>query len=164
MTTTFSLDARLAADTLPVGRFALSRLLLMNDATYPWLILVPERPEVSELFELDPADLAHLAAETTLVAQMLKGLVAADKINVAALGNVVAQFHVHVIARFATDPAWPAPVWGRAPARPYAGGQASAMLARITAALDALASAAATAPHPLGEAQRTAGSWQARAQ
>lgn len=164
MTTTFSLDARLAADTLPVGRFALSRLLLMNDATYPWLILVPERPEVSELFELDPADLAQLAAETTLVAQMLKGLVAADKINVAALGNVVAQLHVHVIARFATDPAWPAPVWGRAPARPYAGGEAASMLARITAALDALASAAAKAPCPLGEDQRTAGSWQARAQ
>jgi diadenosine tetraphosphate (Ap4A) HIT family hydrolase len=136
----------------------------MNDATYPWLILVPERPEVSELFELHPADLAHLAAETTLVAKLLKGLVAADKINVAALGNVVAQLHVHVIARFAADPAWPAPVWGRAAARPYAGGEAAAMLARITAALDALASAAAKAPRALGEDQPAAGSWQARAE
>lgn len=163
MTTTFSLDARLAADTLPVGRFALSRLLLMNDAAYPWLILVPERPKVSELFDLDPADLAHLAAETTLVAQMLKGLVAADKINVAALGNVVAQLHVHVVARFAADPAWPAPVWGRAPARAYGDAEAQAMLARITAALDALASAAREAPRPLGEDQPAAASWQAHA-
>ncbi|MDZ3837638.1 MAG: HIT family protein [Rhodospirillales bacterium] len=162
MTTTFSLDPRLAADTLPLGRFALSRLLLMNDATYPWLILVPERPGASELFDLDPADLARLAAETTLVAQMLKGLVVADKINVAALGNVVAQLHVHVIARFATDPAWPAPVWGRAPAKAYANAEARAMLARITAALDALASAA-KAHRPAGEDRAAASSWRPHA-
>ncbi|HRK95460.1 MAG TPA: HIT family protein, partial [Rhodospirillales bacterium] len=108
--TAFALDPRLAADTLPVGRFAVSRLLLMNDATYPWLILVPERAGISELFELDPADLEALVGETALVGRMLKALVAADKVNVAALGNVVSQLHVHVVARFATDPAWPGPV------------------------------------------------------
>jgi diadenosine tetraphosphate (Ap4A) HIT family hydrolase len=118
----------------------------MNDATYPWLILVPERPGISEVFELEAADLAALAAETALVTRMLKALVAADKINVAALGNVVAQLHVHVIARFAADPAWPAPVWGRAPARPYAADEAARMCGTVTAALAALAAAAAQRP------------------
>lgn len=143
--TSFALDPRLAADGLPLGRFALSRLLMMNDATYPWLILVPERPGISELFELAPADLAALTDETALIARMLKTLVGADKINVAALGNVVAQLHVHVIARFTTDPAWPAPVWGRAPASPYAADAASRMLAAVTSALDTLAATAAAA-------------------
>ncbi|MCU0895675.1 MAG: HIT family protein [Rhodospirillales bacterium] len=159
----FSLDARLAADTLPVGRFSLSRLLLMNDATYPWLILVPERPGVSEFFDLDPADVARLVAETTLVARMLKRLAQADKINVAALGNVVTQLHVHVVARFATDPAWPAPVWGRAPPRQYAGAEAWAMLTRTRAALDALASAAEAPPGPPGEDQAAAAGWRRHA-
>lgn len=134
--TAFALDPRLEADCLPVGRFALSRLLLMNDATYPWLILVPERPGISEVFELDAADRAALAGETALVAQTLKALSGAHKINIAALGNIVAQFHVHVIARFATDPAWPGPVWGRVPARPYAPDAAATLRHRIAAAFD----------------------------
>lgn len=159
MVTTFSLDPRLAADTLPVGRFALSRLLLMNDATYPWLILVPERPGASELFDLAAADLAVLAAETSLVARMLKRLAGADKVNVAALGNVVAQLHIHVIARSAADPAWPAPVWGRAPARPYTAGEAAGMLDRLAAALDALAPASAATPEPSPE-DRAAAAWR----
>ncbi len=137
--TPFTLDARLTEDCIPLGRFALSRLLLMNDATYPWLILVPERPDMRELFDLDAADQSALAAETALVARMLKTLCAADKINVAALGNVVAQLHIHVIARFAKDPAWPAPIWGHALPRPYAPDEAAGMRGRIAAALDALA-------------------------
>lgn len=139
--TDFVLDPRLAADCLPLGRFALCRLLLMNDATYPWLILVPERAKISEIFELGAADQAALAVETALVARMLKALCAADKINIAALGNVVAQLHIHVIARFTTDPAWPAPVWGRAAPRTYAADAAETMAARVTSALDALAAA-----------------------
>jgi diadenosine tetraphosphate (Ap4A) HIT family hydrolase len=94
---------------------------------------------------------------------MLKGLVAADKINVAALGNVVAQLHVHVIARFAADPAWPAPVWGRAPPQAYADADARAMLARTRAALGALASAAAEAPGAGGDDQAAAASWRPHA-
>lgn len=159
---TFVLDARLAADCLPVGRFGLSRLLLMNDAAYPWLILVPERPGISELFELDAADLATLAAETALVAGMLKALMTAEKINVAALGNVVAQLHVHVIARSTADPAWPAPVWGRTPARPYAAEAAAQMLNRIGSALQAL-SAAPAAGDPAAKAspaERVAATWR----
>jgi len=134
----FTLDPRLEADGLPVGWFSLSRLLLMNDATYPWLILVPERPGASEIFELSKRDQMALAAETALVARMLKTLCAADKINVAALGNVVAQLHVHVIARFRTDPAWPGPIWGRVPAAPYAPDAADNMRARVGDAIDAL--------------------------
>lgn len=162
--TAFRLDPRLAADGLPVGRFGLSRLLLMNDATYPWLVLVPERPQVSELFDLSPDELATLTTETALVARMLKILVAADKINVAALGNVVAQLHVHVIARFATDPAWPAPVWGRAPARPYAADEAARMLGRVSGALQNLAAASAAgsgpAASPTTAADQVAASWR----
>lgn len=150
--TSFALDPRLDADGLPIGRFALCRLLLMNDATYPWLILVPERPGISEIFELDPADQVELASETVLVARMLKALSGADKINVAALGNVVAQLHVHVIARFVHDPAWPAPVWGRVPATPYARDAADDLRGRIAGALDALAAA------PDGEA--TTSGWR----
>ncbi|MBL8658984.1 MAG: HIT domain-containing protein [Rhodospirillales bacterium] len=137
--TPFVLDPRLAADCMTLGHFALSRLLLMNDATYPWLILVPERPDAREIFDLDAADQLALATETALVARTLKTLCTADKINVAALGNVVSQLHVHVIARFASDPAWPAPVWGRTPPRPYAPDAAESMRARIAAALDAAA-------------------------
>lgn len=156
----FVLDPRLAGDGLPIGRFALSRLLLMNDATFPWLILVPERAGASEIFDLAPDDLALLGAETALVARMLKGLVGADKINVAALGNVVAQLHVHVIARFAADPAWPAPIWGRAPARPYDADEAMVMRAKLTRALDALAMEAAAAAVPGSPEVLAAAGWR----
>jgi len=132
---TFALDPRLHADTLPVGRLTLCRLLLMNDATYPWLILVPERPAIRELFELTAADQGLLIGEITLVSRALVDLFRADKINVAALGNVVAQLHVHVIARFNGDPAWPAPVWGRLPASSYAGARADQLLGRLRARL-----------------------------
>lgn len=137
--TPFTLDTRLATDGVALGRFALSRLLLMNDATYPWLILVPERAGVSEVFDLADDDQRALAAETAFVARALKALSGADKINIAALGNVVAQLHVHVIARFLTDPAWPAPVWGRVPVRAYTTEEAAIMGASIIASLDALA-------------------------
>jgi diadenosine tetraphosphate (Ap4A) HIT family hydrolase len=115
----FELDPRLQADTWVLGHFPLCQLLLSRDANYPWLVLVPRRPGVTEIFQLSPADQAQLAIETAQVAEGLKGLLKADKMNVAALGNVVAQLHVHVIARYATDPAWPAPVWGKVPAVEY---------------------------------------------
>jgi len=115
----FELDPRLQADTWVLGDFPLCRLLLSKDANYPWLILVPRRSGITEAFELETADQAQLARETALVAQHLKAVVNADKINVAALGNVVAQLHVHVIARYTHDVAWPAPVWGRVAAASY---------------------------------------------
>lgn len=115
----FTLDSRLQQDCLLVGDFPLCRLLLMNDASYPWFILVPQREEVSEIFQLDGADQRQLWQETSLLAEILKDTFAADKMNVATLGNVVSQLHMHVIVRRRDDAAWPAPVWGRQPARPY---------------------------------------------
>jgi len=115
----FTLDSRLQQDTVLVGDFPLCRLLLMNDAQYPWFILVPRREDVSELFQLDESDQLALWRETTFLAEVLKDSFAADKMNVATLGNMVAQLHMHVIVRRRDDAAWPAPVWGRQPALAY---------------------------------------------
>jgi len=127
----FDLDSRLANDTLSVGDFALCRLLLMNDSQYPWFILVPRREAVSEIFQLTAADQQSLWQETTALAEVLKDTFNADKMNVATLGNMVSQLHMHVIVRRKNDPAWPAPVWGRHPTVPYAGDEVSAILQKL---------------------------------
>ena len=106
----FALDPRLAADTLPIGDLALSRALLMNDARYPWLILVPRRAGLSEIVELAAQDRAVLIEEIAAASAFLRALPHVDKLNVGALGNIVAQLHVHVIGRAVGDPAWPGPV------------------------------------------------------
>lgn len=116
----FTLDPTLSADTTEIRRLGLCRALLMNDATYPWLILVPEREGLRDLHDLDMADHATLMAEITRASNALQTLFNPDKINVAALGNVVEQLHVHIIARLKNDRAWPAPVWGAVPPVPYA--------------------------------------------
>jgi len=116
---TFSLHPQLNADTTPVGDLPLTRVLLMNDANYPWLILVPRLPGVSEIIDLEENAQIQLTAEIARVSTALKALTACEKLNVAALGNVVPQLHVHVIARRRDDAAWPKPVWGVAPAKPY---------------------------------------------
>ena len=115
----FILNPRLEADTLHVAEWPLCLVRLMNDATYPWLILVPKRHGVTEIHELDETDRHLLADEIAQASHRLQIATNAFKINIAALGNVVPQLHVHVIARYQDDPAWPAPVWGRAPAVPY---------------------------------------------
>lgn len=117
--TGFELHPRLAADCFVLGDLELSRLLLMNDAQYPWCILVPRRPGLREIHELDEPDQVLLLRESVLLGRALMQAFGGLKLNVAALGNVVAQLHVHHIVRFSDDPAWPAPVWGRLPARPY---------------------------------------------
>ncbi len=127
----FNLDPRLQQDTFVLGDFPLCRLLLMNDANYPWFILVPRREAVSELFQLDVADQQQLWLETTQLAEVLKDAFIADKMNVATLGNVVSQLHMHVVVRRCEDPAWPAPVWGKHPARPYAGDEITALRDRL---------------------------------
>ena len=119
MESPFSLHPQLAADTVPVGDLALSRVLLANDANYPWLILVPRRPGITELIDLVDNDRLQLMAETDAAARALKAITECDKLNVAALGNVVAQLHVHVIGRRHSDKAWPKPVWGAAPPTAY---------------------------------------------
>ncbi|MEX3773492.1 HIT domain-containing protein [Pseudomonas sp. MYb118] len=127
----FALDSRLQQDTLPIGDFPLSRLLLSNDSNYPWFILVPRREDISEIFQLDAADQRQLWQETTTLAELLKDSFDADKLNVAALGNVVSQLHMHVIVRRREDAAWPAPVWGKHPAKPYTPEQVATIRERL---------------------------------
>ena len=129
--TTFVLHPRLAADTIVLGRLRLSLLLLMNDATYPWFILVPERMEAREILELAETDRLALTEEVALLSRALWDVFRPDKLNVATLGNLVPQLHVHVIARFRSDSAWPDPVWGKADARHYAEAALRKMRARI---------------------------------
>ena len=119
MSDPFELDLRLAADTILVGETSLSQVLLMNDARYLWLILVPRRSDVTEPFELSEADQVQLWRESMRLGEAMKAHFAAYKLNIAALGNQVAQLHVHHIARFHTDDAWPGPVWGVGSAVPY---------------------------------------------
>lgn len=115
----FELDPRLAADSLPMADLELCSLRLMNDRRFPWLLLIPRRPDCTELLDLQPDDQTRLWREILQVSKALKRLLEPDKLNVANLGNQVSQLHVHVIARFRTDAAWPGPVWGRGLAEPW---------------------------------------------
>jgi diadenosine tetraphosphate (Ap4A) HIT family hydrolase len=115
----WTLHPQLESDTSAVGDLPLSRLLLANDANYSWLLLVPRRFGASEIVDLSEAEQIALVAEIAGVSRALKAVTPCDKLNVAALGNVVPQLHVHVIARRRGDPAWPKPVWGAVPARDY---------------------------------------------
>ena len=114
------LDPRLEQDTAFLTELPLSRVLLLRDARYRWLVLVPARPGLRELHDLDAPDRGRLVEEIALVSRVLERLYAPDKINVGALGNIVSQLHVHVVARNEGDPAWPGPVWGHSAAEPYA--------------------------------------------
>nr|WP_269806462.1 HIT domain-containing protein [Pseudomonas alloputida] len=118
-------------DSLVLGEFSLCQLLLSKDANYPWFILVPKRAGVSELFELDAAEQQQLWQETTLLAEALKASYGADKMNVATLGNVVSQLHMHVIVRQRDDAAWPAPVWGKCAPVGYTDDQLQAVRLRL---------------------------------
>jgi diadenosine tetraphosphate (Ap4A) HIT family hydrolase len=115
----WSLHPQLARDTIVMGDLALSRLLVVNDANWPWLLLVPRRQGASEIIDLDEVERAQLMTEIARVARGLKEVTACDKLNVAALGNVVPQLHVHVIARRSGDAGWPKPIWGAAPPLPH---------------------------------------------
>ena len=115
----FKLDPRLAADTFLVGETPLNQVLLMNDARYPWLILVPRRSNITEPFELSETEQVQLWQESMRLGYVMKEHFGADKLNIAALGNQVAQLHVHHIVRFQVDAAWPGPVWGAGGAVPY---------------------------------------------
>ena len=115
----FSLDPQLAGDTFPVATLGLCQLLLMNDRRFPWLILVPQRMDIREFHQLTPLDQTMLTFEVSTVAERLQQMTGCHKVNIAALGNQVAQLHVHVIARQTDDAAWPSPVWGSGAAEPY---------------------------------------------
>ncbi len=131
----FTLHPTLARDTVEVTRLPLCRALLMNDRRFPWLILVPEREAVREIHQLSPADRTALVEEIARASEALERLFQPDKLNVGALGNIVPQLHVHVVARSAGDPAWPGPVWGSGPAAPYAERELAEIRAKLAAAL-----------------------------
>ena len=116
----WQLHPQLANDTVPVVELPLCEVRLMDDANHPWLVLVPRVAGMVEIIDLDPAQRTHLASDIDAASRALKALFKPDKLNVAALGNLVPQLHVHVIARYTDDIAWPRPVWGAANARPYA--------------------------------------------
>ena len=131
MSDTFELHPRLGVDTIFVADWALCRVLLMNDARFPWLILVPRNSGLRDFDDVAGADKACFYAEIELASKTLREVTSAKKMNVAALGNMVPQLHVHVVARFSNDEAWPAPVWGVGEAVPYAPEVAEALIASV---------------------------------
>lgn len=119
MTTIFQLHPRLKEDCIAIGRFDLCQLLMMNDSQYPWFILVPERADTKEIYQLSKSERHTLIEESSYLAENLATLYEADKMNIAAIGNLVPQLHIHHVVRYQSDKAWPAPVWGRFAAVPY---------------------------------------------
>lgn len=130
---TFALNAQLAADSVWITDLPLCQLRLMDDARFTWLLLVPRLADAREWFELEPAAQLQLHNESMLAATTLKRLFVCDKLNLASLGNVVAQLHVHVIARRHDDAMWPRPIWG-SPAIQYAPDELATMLQKLRAA------------------------------
>lgn len=129
----FTLHPRLAEDAVTLGRFGLCRLLLMNDSRYPWFILVPEKTGLTEIYQLSQADQIILTAESSLLAENLAAFYQADKMNIAAIGNLVPQLHIHHIVRYKTDAAWPAPVWGKFDRIPYTQDRIAAITEQVQA-------------------------------
>jgi len=115
----FELHPKLAADTHHLGTFGLCEVLLMNDSTWPWVILVPTVPDIREIYELSKIQQIRLLESSAILSKGMMGLFRGDKMNVAALGNMVPQLHLHHIVRHESDPAWPAPVWGKQAPVPY---------------------------------------------
>lgn len=133
--TDFQLHPRLQQDCFSVGQFKLSQLLMMNDSQYPWFILVPRRADIKEIHHLAAIDRQQLLAESCLLAEQLEKIYSPDKLNIAAIGNLVPQLHIHHVARYRTDKAWPAPIWGKLPAQPYEESQARQAIAGLREAL-----------------------------
>jgi diadenosine tetraphosphate (Ap4A) HIT family hydrolase len=127
----FELDGRIARDSDLIATLDLCQLRIQNDSRWPWLVMVPQQADMTEIFELPEADQALLSAEVNHVAAVLKEITGATKINVGALGNIVRQLHVHVIARFEGDANWPGPIWGYGSAEPYDGEKMQALMNRL---------------------------------
>ena len=131
----FSLDARLEADSEPLMWLGLCELRIINDKRWPWLVLVPQRPRIEEIHDLTPLDQAMLTFEVNMAAQTLKRVTGCTKINTGALGNIVRQLHLHVVARCEGDAGWPGPVWGFGPREPYEGAELRRFAQSIRTAL-----------------------------
>jgi diadenosine tetraphosphate (Ap4A) HIT family hydrolase len=135
---TFQLHAQLKQDCFIVGQFELCLVLLLNDSQFPWFILVPQRENIREIYELQSEDQQLLIQESSYFSQRLATIFEAEKLNVAAIGNIVPQLHVHHIVRYQTDKAWPAPVWGKFAATPYTTQQRDSRISKVTAVCDLL--------------------------
>jgi diadenosine tetraphosphate (Ap4A) HIT family hydrolase len=133
----FALHPQLAADSKVLGDWPLCRLLLLNDANYPWFVLVPRRNNIREIYELADGDRAQLCAESVALSRAIMQAFGGYKLNVAALGNAVPQLHVHHVVRLQSDPAWPMPVWGKVPPKRYAVDEMNGRLRVLRAALPA---------------------------
>lgn len=131
----YELHPQLKQDTIRIGEFELCEVLLMNDMRYPWLILVPKRENKAEIYQLTEQEQQRLLIESSFVSKAMSGLFSAAKMNIAALGNMVEQLHIHHIARYKTDATWPKPVWGIGQAEPYSEMAKSAILSQLTQAL-----------------------------
>jgi diadenosine tetraphosphate (Ap4A) HIT family hydrolase len=131
--TAWSLHPQLASDTTNIGDLPLARTLLMNDANYPWLVLVPRRTGAVEIIDLDEDQQMQLMSEIALLARVLKDVIGCHKLNIAAIGNVVPQLHVHLVARRRDDAAWPRPVWGAVASRAYQPAERDQLIAAIRA-------------------------------
>ncbi len=127
----FSLDPRLAADTLFAAHFPLCEVRVMNDKRYPWLVAVPRIPEAEELFGLTPGDSDQVWVEIQALGALVSGLPGVSKVNIGALGNRVRQLHIHIVGRHDRDPAWPGPVWGHSPAKPYESDEATQLIDHV---------------------------------
>jgi len=135
MNSPFQLHERLQQDCIAIGRFSLCQLLMMNDSQFPWFILVPERQDIKEIYQLTVADRQLLTEESCFLAENMAVLFNADKMNVAAIGNMVPQLHIHHIVRYQTDKAWPAPVWGKFATQAYTELQIADLIAKVRAQL-----------------------------
>ncbi|WP_306142538.1 HIT domain-containing protein [Roseibium sp. MMSF_3412] len=133
--TTFALNPRLEGDSLFVADLPLSSVRLMKDANYPWLLLVPRKSDLVEIIDLDDGDQMQLMREISLASTVLRNVTECEKLNVGALGNQVSQLHVHVIARFRDDSAWPGPVWGVVPPKDYEPDRADTLIGDLRDAL-----------------------------
>lgn len=134
----YELHPKLAQDTFSIGEYELCDVRLMNDTRYPWVILVPKQANLREVYQLAEADQQRLIYESSFTAEQMVQLFSAQKMNVAAIGNVVEQLHLHHVARFTSDAAWPLPVWGIGDAQPYSEVAAKAMLSQLRRVLDDL--------------------------
>ena len=131
----FCLDSRLTNDTINIGKLQLSRVLLMNDSRYHWIILVPELDNIYEWTDLSKEDQGTLHGESLLIQKALKDLYGGQSLNIGKLGNIVSQFHLHHIVRFENDPAWPGPVWGHSSAVNYSSQELELRISEIKKAL-----------------------------
>ena len=127
----FEINKKLWEDSIIIGKFPLSYLLLMNDSNYPWFILVPAKENIKEIFELSSEERIQLMEESAILSENLSKIFNADKMNIAALGNAVHQLHVHHIVRYKKDKAWPDPIWGKFPAVKYSADEIQSIINKL---------------------------------